>query len=235
MLRFAPIFIALIYGYAAFRFSMWRTARELDSKSSDLNDPVLNVHLADLARALDIPKIRVQIYEIDLINGLAASDGRIFITRGFYKKFQDGAITGAELASVIAHELGHVALGHSRRRMIGFAGQNAIRAAIMLMVPPVLRMVVPHLVSAAMSILGAKLSRNDEFEADAYASALLIKANIGTAPQIDLFHKLGALTGQKPTDDNAKSSLPAWLMTHPATKDRIKAIRSNEAKWVQSK
>ena len=31
---------------------------------------------------------------------------------------------------MIAHELGHVALGHSRRRMIDFSGQNALRTAL---------------------------------------------------------------------------------------------------------
>ena len=34
------------------------------------------------------------------------------------------------MASVIAHELGHVALGHTRKRMIDFSGTNAIRIAL---------------------------------------------------------------------------------------------------------
>ena len=70
------------------------------------------------------------LYEIEPVNGLAAPDGRIFITRGFYNKFRQGAVSAEELASVIAHELGHVALGHSRRRMIDFSGQNALRTAL---------------------------------------------------------------------------------------------------------
>ena len=65
-----------------------------------------------------------------MVNGLAAPDGRIFLTRGFYEKYRRGEVTAEELASVIAHELGHVALGHTRRRMIDFSGQNAIRVAL---------------------------------------------------------------------------------------------------------
>ncbi|NIL97560.1 MAG: M48 family metalloprotease, partial [Planctomycetales bacterium] len=64
------------------------------------------------------------------VNGLAAPDGRIFITRGFFNKYRAGEVTADELASVIAHELGHVALGHTRRRMIDFSGQNALRTAL---------------------------------------------------------------------------------------------------------
>ena len=35
----------------------------------------------------------------------------------------------------------------------------------------------------AATALAARLSRQDEYEADAFASALLVKAGIGTAPQ----------------------------------------------------
>ena len=75
------------------------------------------------------------------------------------------------------------------------------------------------------TLLAAKLSRNDEYEADAYASALLIKAGIGTEPQIKLFEKLEKLT------DNSSRGAPAWLLSHPKTSDRILAIKENELKW----
>ena len=65
-------------------------ARELDAKSTELADPLLKTLTDRMAAALDLPRIRVHIYEIDPVNGLAAPDGRIFITRGFYNKFQRG-------------------------------------------------------------------------------------------------------------------------------------------------
>ena len=46
----------------------------------------------------------------------------------------------------------------------------------------------------------------------------------GPAPQKSLFHKLDALTG-------VAGSMPAWMMSHPATDDRIRAIEENEARW----
>ncbi|MEL7344598.1 MAG: M48 family metalloprotease, partial [Pseudomonadota bacterium] len=132
MLKFAPILIAIVYGIVMYRVSAWRTARMLDQQSSELVDPILKVLTDRMAGALEIDRVRVHIYEIDPINGLAIPDGRIFITRGFYNKFRAGEVSGDEMASVIAHELGHVALGHTRRRMIDFSGQNALRTALIM-------------------------------------------------------------------------------------------------------
>jgi putative metalloprotease len=228
MLKFTPILLAVIYALAMYHFSAWRTRAELDAKSTELADGELKRITDRMARALDLTRIRVNIYDIDPVNGLAAPDGRIFITRGFYHKYREGQVTGEELASVIAHEMGHVALGHSRRRMIDFSGQNAIRTALIM----VLARVVPGLgvliANALTTLLVARLSRGDEYEADEYASALLIKAGIGTAPQKSLFRKLEALTR------GGGAGIPAWLLSHPRTDERIAAIERNEAKWLGS-
>ena len=130
MIKLIPILLALAYGLVMYRLSIWRTARELNQKSTELTDPMLRQMCDQLAAALDIKRVRVYIYEIKPVNGLAAPDGRIFITRGFYNKFREGTVSAAEMASVIAHELGHVALGHSRRRMIDFSSQNALRTVL---------------------------------------------------------------------------------------------------------
>ncbi|PWG18343.1 M48 family metallopeptidase [Salibaculum griseiflavum] len=225
MLRFAPILLALLYGLLLYRFSVWRTKRELDARSTELVDPTLKALTDDLARVVDVPRIKVHLYEIEAVNGLAAPDGRIFITRGFYNKYRAGEVTAVELASVIAHELGHVALGHARRRMIDFSGQNALRTALAMILSRFLPGIGPIIANSAMSLLMARLSRSDEYEADAYASALLLKAGIGTAPQKSLFEKLDGMTGA------GGAAMPAWLMSHPKTAERIKAIEANEAKW----
>ena len=224
MLRFSPILLALIYGLVMYKFSAWRTAKTLDQQSVTLMDPALSPLLQRMAKALDIPKLNVQIYEIDPINGLAAPDGRVFITRGFYNKYKAGDVSGEELASVIAHELGHVALGHARRRMIDFSGQNAVRAALGMVLGRGLPGIGPWIAGLVANLLMARLSRGDEYEADEYAAALMVKSGLGTDAQKTLFLKLEELTGQI-------GSLPAWLMSHPKTADRIAAIETLEQKW----
>ena len=225
MLKFTPILLAVLYGLAMYRFSAWRTSRELDARSSELADPMLKVLTDRMAAALDLERIRVMIYEIDPVNGLAAPDGRIFITRGFYQKYRKGEVTADEMASVIAHELGHVALGHSRRRMIDFSGQNALRTALAMILSRFLPGIGVYLANMLTTLLAARLSRGDEFEADAYASALLVKSGIGTAPQKALFAKLEALT------QTNMGAMPAWFLSHPKTGERIAAIEKLEAGW----
>ena len=225
MIKVVPILLALLYGLAMYRFSVWRTSRELDTNSTELADPILKVLMDRMAKALDIDRIKVHIYEIEPVNGLAAPDGRIFITRGFFNKYRAGEVSSEEMATVIAHELGHVALGHSRRRMIDFSGQNAMRTALAMILGRFIPGVGPWIAGALTSLLAARLSRTDEFEADAYASALLMKAGIGTGPQKSLFHKLENLTGAR------GATTPAWMLSHPKTKQRIAAIEANETKW----
>ncbi len=226
MLRFTPILLAILYGWVMYRFSTWRTARELDEKSTVLADPKLKALTDRMAAALELPRIKVHIYEIAPVNGLAAEDGRIFVTRGFFDRYIKGDVTGEEMASVIAHELGHVALGHSRRRMIDFSGQNALRTAMGMVLGRFLPGIGHYIAGFLTTLLAARISRKDEFEADAYASALLVKSGIGTGPQKSLFRKLGHLTG------SGGNVTPAWLLSHPKTDERIAAIEANEAKWL---
>ncbi|WP_339759384.1 M48 family metalloprotease [uncultured Sulfitobacter sp.] len=226
MIRVIPILLAVLYGLAMYRFSAWRTAKELDEKSTELVDPALAEMSQKMAKALDLPRIKVHIYEVAPVNGLAAPDGRIFITRGFYNKFRSGDVSAEELASVIAHELGHVALGHSRRRMIDFSGQNAMRAALGMILGRLIPGVGVWVANMVASLLAARLSRADEYEADAYAAALLTKAGIGVAPQISLFNKLEALT------QSNHGTAPAWLLSHPKTDERIAALSRLQKRWM---
>jgi putative metalloprotease len=208
-----------------FRLSAWQLNRTLKSQSSLLADRQLLRPIQLLANALDLESISVSIYEIEPVNGLAAPDGRIFITRGFYDKFTAGEVTENELASVIAHELGHVALGHSKRRMIDFSGQNALRMALGSLLSRILPGLGGILANLLSNLLMARMSRSDEFEADEYASALMVKSGIGVTHQISMFEKLEQLSG------NNANLQPAWLLSHPKTVDRIKKIQENKTKW----
>ena len=226
MTRFLPLILVVVYALLMLRFSVWRTRKMLDQRSQPLTDPSITRLANRMAAAMGIPEIKVSVFEVEPVNGLAAPDGRIFLTRGFLNRKAQGEVTAEELASVIAHEMGHVAQGHMRRRMIDFTGQNAVfvmLSALLNRFLPFIGVWIANLISTALM---ARLSRRDEFEADAYASALLIKAGIGTGPQKSLFRKLDALT------KSGAGGIPAWLLSHPRTDERIAAIEANEARWV---
>ncbi|MBB04484.1 MAG: peptidase M48 [Pseudooceanicola sp.] len=225
MLRFTPILLAILYGIAMWHFSSWRLRKELDQKSTELADPRIAALTRRMAEALDLPRIRVNIYEITPVNGMAVPDGRIFLTRGFLDKYTAGEVTAEELASVIAHELGHVALNHTRRRLIDFSGQNAMRTALGMVLSRLVPGIGGWIATMLTSLLAARISRGDEYEADAYAAALLTRAEIGVDPQIRLFEKLASLT------DSQGGAAPAWLLSHPKPEERIAAIRKLADGW----
>lgn len=228
MLRVTPILLAILYGFIAWHFSSWRLKKELDQRSTELADPRLEVLTKKMAQALDLPRIRVHVYEIEPVNGMAVPDGRIFLTRGFLNKYNAGEVTAEELASVIAHELGHVALNHTRRRLIDFSGQNAMRTALGMVLSRILPGIGGWIATMLTSLLAARLSRSDEYEADAYAAALLTKSGIGADAQIRLFEKLGALT------QSNHGTAPAWLLSHPKPEERIAAIRRLTDGWADT-
>ncbi len=224
MLKLTPILLLIAYMAVMWFFSAWRLKQDLKQKSSPLNHPRLSPMLKRLGEAMDLPPIRAHIYEVEPVNGLAAPDGRIFLTRGFIRKLDACEVTPEELASVIAHELGHVSLGHSRRRMIDFAGQNAIRMALAGVLGRIIPGIGPWIATLIANAVAARLSRQDEFEADRFASALMMRAGLGTAPQKSLFRKLDKMAG-------GRSTAPAWFLSHPPVERRIAAIEQHEARW----
>lgn len=220
-----PVLAAAAWGWFMWRMSMMQLRRDLDANSSLIDDPELEAAVRRLGRQVEVEHLRANVYGMDAVNGLAAPDGRIFITSGLFDRYKRGEFTAHEIASVIAHELGHVARGHTRRRMIDWTGQNAARMALGMILSRFIPVIGYYIANFLSKILMSKLSRRDEFEADEYASALMAKAGFGTGPQVSMFEKLKKLTpGGKGV---------AWLMSHPPTDERIAAIRARDAGWAQ--
>ncbi|EPX85916.1 Peptidase family M48 [Rubellimicrobium thermophilum DSM 16684] len=228
MLKLLPFLLMIAAAVIHARLAARRTARELDERSAELLEPSLRPALARLAAALDLGAIRVHLYDVPMVNALALHDGRIFVTRGFLDRYRAGQVTAEELTAAIAHEIGHVALGHTRRRLIDFTGQNAAAMGLGMVLGRIIPGLGPLLAQWLMGLVAAGLSRKAEYEADEYAAALLMKAGYGAGPLKSLLRKLGALSGLRGAQP------PAWLLTHPKTEARIAAIEAHEARWLGS-
>ena len=227
MLKFLPLLLLVGYGYVAWKFSAWALRRRLDAQARPLDEPALEAVVRRLGRAVDIPHLRAHVLPDDAFNGLAAPDGRIFITEGALDRFRRGGVSAEEIGSVIAHELGHVALGHTRRRMTEMAAQNAGRFVMISvlgrLIPFVGGWIGAWVAGILTSLVTARLSRRDEYEADAYAAALMKKAGVAAEAQVSLFRKLSR-GGPTPAG-------VAWLMGHPPMEKRIEAVERLHAGW----
>lgn len=160
-----------------------------------------------LAKTSDRPDIpyTFQVIDDDSINAFATMGGYVYINKGLIKT----ADNEAELASVIGHEIGHIAGRHALKQMKDRAISQGILSAAGLDR------------SSAVQI-GVELarsrpnSRQDELEADNFGLENIKRANYAPAGMVSFMNKLLKKGG---------GSLPTFLSTHPATSARIQALQ----------
>lgn len=223
MFKLVPLLLIILYAVVMWQFSAWRTRRELEAKSEPLDAPEIEAVIRRLGRAVGLEHLKANVYDQPVFNGLASPDGGIYVTRGVIDQYRLGRVSSEEIGSIVAHELGHVALGHTRRRMIDWTGQNAIRYGLALVLGRVIPFVGVWIADLLAGLVAAKLSRRDEFEADAYAAALMRKAGVDPKAQVSMFEKLGRM--------HPPPGGFAWLQSHPPLNDRIEAIRERHRRW----
>jgi putative metalloprotease len=62
MLKFSPILLAILYALVVYHFSVWRTAKELDARSTELADPALKRLTDRMAAALGLDRMKFLMY-----------------------------------------------------------------------------------------------------------------------------------------------------------------------------
>jgi Zn-dependent protease with chaperone function len=139
-------------------------------------------------------------------------------------------LTDLELQAMLAHELGHVRLGHfdraqARARLRDTTGPTLGVVAAVVSALPFVGPIVGVGVTAAQAVapfgveLGVKaFSRRDEAEADRFAARLLERTGgaTGCLALASLFERL----------ESGGSSEAVWLSTHPSPADRAETTRT---------
>jgi beta-barrel assembly-enhancing protease len=144
-----------------------------------------------------------QVVQDNSINAFATMGGYVYVTTGLLQ----AADNEAQLASVIAHEIGHIASRHAIEQMRqtaiarGLASATGLDRSTAVQIGVDLALQRPN-------------SRQDEFEADQRGLRTLGRAGYAQSAMIAFMQKL---LNQR--------SLPTFLSTHPATSDRIAALR----------
>ena len=160
-------------------------------------------------------KYKVTILNSPAINAFALPNGQLYITRGLVALANDKA----ELASVLAHEMGHVIAHHAAIRE-----EQARQAAI---ISHVVNDVLSDPNTGALALAKSKLtlaafSRAQEFEADGIGVGMSARAGF------DPFGASRFLTGMQRNADlkssggNADQRALDFLSSHPATPERVK-------------
>lgn len=174
-----------------------------------VNDRALTAYVNEIGQRLaassDRPNIRYtfQIVDQNSINAFATMGGYVYVHRGLL----NAADNEAQLASVIGHEIGHIAGKHALNQMRQAAVQQGLLAA-------------GGLDRSTAVNLGVQLalrlpnSRRDEYDADTRGLRTLSRAGYAQSEMVAFMRKL--LNSASP---------PTFLANHPATSDRITRLQ----------
>jgi Putative Zn-dependent protease, contains TPR repeats len=151
----------------------------------------------------------VKLIDADVLNAFACPGGKMYVYRGLIEYLDNEA----ELAGVMAHEIGHVSGRHSTRQMTKQYGVAALTSMILGNNAGQLATTTAQI---AGNLGGLAFSRSDESEADAFAVRVLTATD---------YNPLGVAGFFKKMEDEGKSNnTPAILSTHPSSPDRISKI-----------
>lgn len=154
------------------------------------------------------------------LNALSTPGGYVFVTSKFLQELK----SEDELAAVLAHEIGHIVRGHG----VSAISQSNLTKAVTLLGKAELESRANGNIAAVTGIFGDSVnqvvdtllvsgySRSKEYEADAYAHTLLVRAGYDPKALVQVLKTIEA--GKK----GAQSS--GWYKTHPDPDDRISKL-----------
>ena len=160
--------------------------------------------LAATSTRSDIP-YTFQVVADESVNAFATMGGYVYVNTGLLRT----ADNEAELASVIGHEIGHIAARHAVEQMREAAIAGGIATAAGLDRNRAVQIGVDL-------ALQRPNSRKDEYEADSLGLQNLGRAGYAQSAMVSFMEKLLKQGGSGPT----------ILSRHPATGDRVARLRS---------
>jgi predicted Zn-dependent protease len=165
-------------------------------------------------------KYKVTILNAPAINAFALPNGQLYITRGLVALANDKA----ELASVLAHEMGHVIARHAAIRE-----EQAKQAAI---ISHVVNDVLSDPQTGALALAKSKLtlasfSRAQEFEADGIGVGISARAGFDPFGASRFLTDMQRNADIKAAGGNADPRALDFLSSHPATPERVQNALAN--------
>lgn len=153
-----------------------------------------------------LKQIRVGLIEDPNINAANAGGGEFYVTTGLLQKANDNQLRG-----ILAHEIAHDDLGHVARAQVLGVGLN-LGVIILDQIIPGSSALTP----IAGTLVARAYSRSEELAADRHGVEILERAGYSRDVMIN------ALTWVMQSSPNDGGG---FLSTHPATQDRIAALR----------
>lgn len=160
--------------------------------------------------------LNFKVYKNNEINAFACADGSVRVYTGIMD-----VMTDDELLGVIGHEMGHVALHHTRKQMQKQMLTSAALAGLASTGEKMAALTDSQFGALGEVILNAKFSRDMETEADDYGYNYLCEAGKNPWVMVQSFEKMEKLSGGNSGQSSAVGNL---FSSHPDTGKRIEHI-----------
>ena len=163
-------------------------------------------------------KLNFKVYQTTDLNAFACPDGSVRVFSGLMDILDDN-----ELLGVIGHEIGHVALRHSKKAWRSALLRSAASDAIGAKSSTWATLSDSSFGSITSAALSAKHSRYHETQADDYGYEFLKKSGKNPWAMGLAFKKLKSLSKQR--DQSKYSKLLEAFSSHPDFDERIERMR----------
>ena len=171
-----------------------------------------------LTQVGDMP-LNYKVYQNNEINAFACADGSVRVYTGIMDLMND-----EQLLSVIAHEIGHVALQHTYKQMRTSMLTSAAFEGLASTSERVATLTDSQLGVIGQTIISNHFSKKQETEADEFSYEFLVAAKRNPWVMVQAFEKLQAAAGGSGELPGTLGSVANLFSTHPNTEKRIKTI-----------
>ncbi len=240
--RFAfllPVFFLLLSACAGVGQESWLISEEteielgaeyhlqlLEEMPAYEGDPAVTAYVTAMGQRIALESDRPDlvyhftVLATDEVNAFAVPGGYLYVTIGLLRT----AASGAELAGVLAHELGHISARHGVQAMETYVLAEGL--ADLLGDED-----LGPLVSGAIQVgTGLTFSKDQEREADQLGVAYAMASGYNPWGIVRFFEALQGLEGPAPDPDDPVGSILSDMgelfSTHPPTAERIDSVKA---------
>jgi len=202
---------------------------ELEHSIKMINDPVVNEYVNRITQNIvknsdaKVP-FTVKVIDSDEINAMALPGGFMYVNSGLIL----AADEEAEVAGVIAHEVGHVC-AHHQAREITRSNYTQIAMIPLLFIGGWTGYGIYEGANTGIPLTFLQFQRGFEAQADYLGLQYMYKAGYDPEAFISFFDKYNALIKQKP------NLVSKAFESHPPTPDRIKHSQEEMARILPAK
>ncbi len=203
-------------------------AAEVDRQSKFIDDPVVTEYINRVGQNIVLHSdakvaFTIKVIDSDEVNAFALPGGFFYVNKGLIL----AADNEAELAGVMAHEIGHVAARHAVENQTKATLAEYLAMGASIFIGGIPGMIYQNTAGLGLMGMFMKFSRSAEEEADKLGVQYMYAAGYDPNAMATMFEKLEAKNKKKP------GLIARAFASHPAPPDRRAAALALAARFPE--